>query len=467
MSAPLLWIILPAFLAMLLAFIRGNPRLVYRLGLILTATFTLLAFVLPIDMVFTFGDSDIKLASSFTVLGRSLELLPDKQFMLQLFFALALFWLLGAYAIDAPWLFVPCSLVANSLLIASLTVQPFLYSSIFILLACLVLIPALLQQNRQAGSGVLRLIASFVLGSALLLFSGWMLGGVETAPASPAAVFRVIVMLGLGFAFVLAIFPFYSWVPMIMEQEHPYISGYLLIILPIFILLFGLNFLENFSWLRNSGEFKQLLVMVGVIMVVTGSIWAPFQKNLARIFGYTVIVENGLALMMIGSMTTTGFQVAAEMILPRVVAFGIWALCLTLLKQHHQSLDLTGLRGAGKSQVIISVGLLLAQFSLGGLPLLASYPLRVAALGVAASLSPLLNLAIIVGMVSIWAAGWITLSTLFGNELNWGRFFGPRTLQNVLITTGIIWLILLGLFPQVQAGLLHRLLTPFGHLLQL
>ena len=47
----------------------------------------------------------------------------------------------------------------------------------------------------------MRFLTFQTIGMIFLLFTGWLLGGVETAPADRAAALRTLVFLGLGFAF--------------------------------------------------------------------------------------------------------------------------------------------------------------------------------------------------------------------------------------------------------------------------
>ena len=104
-------------------------------------------------------------------------------------------------------------------------------------------------------------------------------------------------------------------------------------------------------------------------------------------------------------MTRNGFQIFANLFLPRILSLGMWAFCLSLVKQKYGSLDLQNVKGIGKTSPILILGLLVAHFSIGGLPLLAGFPLRVAILEEIAFQSVGITLAIIIGIGGIWAAG--------------------------------------------------------------
>jgi NADH-quinone oxidoreductase subunit N len=288
--------------------------------------------------------------------------------------------------------------------------------------------------------------------------------GVETAPADRAAALRTLVFLGLGFAFILAIFPFYSWMPMLTEYENPYIVGFILILFPTVILLFGITFIEKYTWLRSSNELKQALQIVGTFMVVIGGIWSAFQKNLGRMFGYAVIVENGFSLIAIGTLTPNGYQVFANMFLPRILSFGLWALCLSIIRKKFNTLELAKLGGVGKSETLITLGILVAQFSIGGLPLLGGFPLRVALLEEISLQSVVIAWSIIIGIGGIWAAGLISLSTALRSESSWKSFFSENIVVNALVCIGIVGLLIMGLLPQMYTSGMLNILLPYSHL---
>ena len=56
------------------------------------------------------------------------------------------------------------------------------------------------------------------------------------------------------FAFLLAIFPLFTWIPMLSEEVSPYILGFILWILPTTTLIFCAGFIDRYSWLRSSPQ---------------------------------------------------------------------------------------------------------------------------------------------------------------------------------------------------------------------
>src|SRR6185295_5447830 len=115
--------------------------------------------------------------------------------------------------------------------------------------------------------------------------------GVEASPGDISLTAQAGAMLGLGFAFLLAIFPLYIWIPMLTEETSPYATGFLLWALPTFTVIFALGFLDRYAWLRASNQFSGAMQFAGVFMVASGGFFALLQKQIARMMGYAAIVE--------------------------------------------------------------------------------------------------------------------------------------------------------------------------------
>ena len=289
---------------------------------------------------------------------------------------------------------------------AALAVQPFLYGALLIVMAALLLIPLLAPPGQQFGRGVQRFLKVQILAVPFLLFAGWILSGVEANPGNQTLILRAAGLLALGFALLLAIFPFHSWVPMLSGESHPYVFGFMVFFLPSLSLVFALGFFDRYAWLRESTFAHPVLLSAGGLMVALGGLWAAREKTPRRLLGFCAMLCTGFALQAVGLSTGTGPQVFFALLLPQAFAIWIWATGLGILESEAGPFEnLTGLRGSLSTHPLVIATILVAVFSLAGLPVLASFPGRIAALDNIATFSPWAAALSLIGSIGLLTAG--------------------------------------------------------------
>lgn len=461
MSAPLIWILLPLLLAGLALPIRHNRLHIY-LG-ILAAALSLLAFFVPVDTPLTIGAFSFKIAASLQVLGRSLMLERADQSLLTILYGIVALWFFGAKAAGVEGYPLPLALAIIAIMIATLAVEPFLYAAIFIEIAVLLAIPLLSPPGHIPGSGVIRFLVYQTLAMPFILLAGWMLAGVEASPGDLALTIQSAAMLAVGFAFLLAIFPLYSWISRLSEETSPYVLAFLLWALPVTIILFAMGFLDRYAWLR-SAQFVAALRFAGLLMIVTGGIWAAFQRHLGRMLAYAAIVESGYMLLSLSLTPAISSEVTFLHLIPRGLELLVWALALSILQQHSESLRYSSLQGWIRYFPLASAGIVLAHFSSVGFPLLAGFPPRLALWEGLARQSITDALWLLIGLLGLLTGAIRTLAVLAmaPEETPW-RWNESQT-QKIMLGLGILGLIGLGLFPQAMRPLLANLSLLFPHL---
>lgn len=223
MSAPVLWIGIP-FLsgALILLFLR--ERISPLIGGIAAMVLALIAMAIPIDTALLLGSISIKISPSIDFLGRSFALNTADGPLLVIIYGLAALWFFGTEASGTANRFVSLGLMIVALLTASIAVEPFLFAALLLEMAAMLVIPLLVPMYQKPGRGVIRFLIYQTLAMPFILFSGWMLAGVEASPGDINTTIQAGTMLGLGFAFLLGIFPLYNWIPLITEEAPPYVA---------------------------------------------------------------------------------------------------------------------------------------------------------------------------------------------------------------------------------------------------
>jgi NADH-quinone oxidoreductase subunit N len=463
MSAPFLWIFLPAGMGIFLALLR-NQKLIVLIAGVTCALLAAAALLVPIDTALTIRSITFKLSPSFVILGRRLILTDIDRAFLALIFGASTFWFMTASSIQIARRLIPYGMIITSLLVAALAVEPFLYAALIIEVAVLLAVPLISTPDRRPGKGVLRFLIYQTLAMPFILFSGWLLAGIEANSVDQILVTRSIALLGLGFALLLAIFPFYTWIPLLAEETHPYVAGFVLWIFPTATMFFGLGFLDQYSWLRNSPALGPALTVVGAIMIVSGGLLAMFQRHLGRLMGYAVIIETGFSLLGLGIGGNYGLNSFLLLLVPRTISLQLWAYSLSILREHAPDLTLASLKGAGRKWFFSSSGLLLAGFSLAGMPLLAAFPAHqaiwdgVARQSLSAAFWVLIgSLGLTIGVIrALTALASASEGTLWSAHETWP--------QRIFLFLGWLSLFVIGLFPQWASFLWTRLPALFEHL---
>jgi NADH-quinone oxidoreductase subunit N len=458
MSAPVLWIFFPAAISVFLFVLKQHTRLTSILGVVTALLLAVLAWKMPQAEIISIGPLTFTFFPSLSVLGRQLVLEANTRPILALIYLTSAFWFGGAYPARAGQHFVPLGLGIVALLTATLAVKPFLYAALLIQIAVFMSIPLLLMPGKQVGKGILRFLSFQTVGTPFILFTGWLITGAEAVPGDTSSFLRTIIPLGLGFSFLLAIFPFHTWVPMLAEETHPYAAAFILFLLPGIISLFGLSFFETYAWMRNSAVIFTVLRLAGALMVITGGILAAFQGHLGRMLGYAVTVEIGLSLLAIGihqgiNIGASGFSpslaIFFALFLSRGLALGVWGLGLSAIQEWSSSLSFEDVRGQGRKLPVAAASVILAHFSLAGLPLLVGFPPRLALLGELGSQWPLITFWVLIGCLGLLGGGLRTLAVLIMGEEEQTWQIHENSPLLILLILGIAALFLAGLYPLV------------------
>ena len=465
MSSPALWIFVPLGFALALVFLVRWPAAVKLAAAAGALILALLALWLPVGERVSLGPLSLQLADVFFLFGRRLLLEDPTRPILVLIYAGLAFWIIGSLSIDTSRWFAPMALVIGALLTAAIAVRPFLYAALFIELCVLLSIPVLTGPASRSHRGVLRYLTLLSLGMPLILFSGWILSSFEGSSLPEGLVIQVGSLIGVGFAILLAVIPLHSWMPMLMEEAQPYISAFLMYTLPLGVMLFGVTFFDRYAWLRQHELTYPALQALGLVGLLAGGAAAGFQRHLGRVLAYAVVLETGNALLAVSLASTAGWQVFFALFLPRCLALALWALSLSVLREQYSSLQLTDLSGAARRHPLASMGVILANLSFAGLPLLAGFPGYYILWNLLVEKTPGIGLLLLIGNLGLLLAALRALSVLLaGSEQKEQELFETAG-QRLLLITGSAVLLLAGLFPQLYLPYLFGMIQAFTRLI--
>ena len=463
MSAPILWIVVPLVVAALLLILR-DERVTTISASLVCVLLAVTAWLLPIDTVFTVGKLAFKISPSLEIFGRSMSLTAAEQPLLILIYGAAFVWFAVSASVHLARRLIPLGLSITAMLVASLAVQPFMYAALLIEMAVLLAVPVLSPPGQVPGRGTLRFLIFQTLAMPFILFSGWLLAGVEANPGDLTLVTQAAILLGLGFTFLLAVFPFSTWIPLLAEETPPLLAGFVFWIFPTAGLLFLTNFLERYTWLRTASVLPTVLSFAGILMVAAGGLLSAFQRQLGRIMAYAVMMETGFSLLALSLNSLTGVGLFIALFIPRLLSLVAWSFALTILQKGAPGLRFRDLKGWGRIWPFASIGVLLASLSLVGLPALAGFPIRQVLVEALIRPSGGLVVWIFLGSLGLAIAIVRTLAvlTMSPEGMKWETRETPS--QKIVFVIGWVLLFLLGLFPQWVSLVMARLPVMFQHL---
>jgi len=463
MSAPIIWIAIPFTIGFVVLFVSDN-RLTATIGGVTAAALSLLAMIFPIDTALLLGPFSVKVSPAIQFFGRSFALNTADGLLLAVIYGLAALWIFGTEASLTANRFASFGLMIVALLTASIAVEPFLFAALLLEMASMIAVPMLAPPYQKPGKGVVRFLICQTLAMPFILFSGWMLAGVEANPGNLTATSQAGTMLGLGFAFLIAVFPLYSWIPLLMEESAPYVSGFLLWALPTFTIIFALGFLDRYAWLRTSPELTLGIRYAGLFMIVSGGLFASFQRHIGRIMGYAAIAETGLLVLALGLRSSEVATIAFLILIPRGLELTVWSLGLSILKRKAYSLQFNDIRGLARENPLAAGAITLAMLSMTGFPLLAGFPARLAIWKALAGISLTASFWVFLGMLGLLIAGVRTLAILVMAEDGKSWSVDESWTQAIMLGLGVTGLFIIGIFPQALQPFLSNLPSVFVHL---
>lgn len=324
MNLPILYIILPSFIAVASLIIR-KKELVYRLLLIV------LTFALGVGAIFLSlraGNTGSTLSANeqFIVLGRSLNVTYTDLPLVGMIYLVTAGWLVAAFFYFPHEFFPAFCVIYTAFIIASISIDPFLYSVLIIFLANAIFLPVLSSGFYGHINGRMRFLTFQLLSVFLILLAGWILAGGEIAPVEEDQLFISFILLASGIALWLGVFPFHTWIPLLAEESSFYPLGFMLTLLPVSGILMLMKFLNNFAWLREYSAFFPAMQYLGAVMIFLGGVGAFFQKTTARMTAYVFISGIGMLLCGVGFIPIVSTDLVSAWLIPIMVGF--WSISL-------------------------------------------------------------------------------------------------------------------------------------------
>lgn len=315
-------------------------------------------------------------ATPAIVLGRSLSLSPYEAAAMALSLALLALTMLYGCWISQGELAYALTLGAIGFWIAATMVRNMAIGALLLEAGALLAVMLVPSQREGAAITGIRTLVLFVLAGPLLLLAAWAtenaLGNAQSSlfPQIASAA------LAIGYGIALGVVPFHIWHPPVFRYGSSLAAVMLSAVLSTILVLRLVNTLNNFMWPGGERLFMNLLVNVGIITAIVGSLMALPQRSVGRILAYTALADLGIVLAGLGIGTITSIQAALLHMGYRNVGIVTASMGLGILRRSLGDDDLDRLEGAWRSAPLGVIGLAIGGLSLAGLPLTAGFASR-------------------------------------------------------------------------------------------
>ena len=231
-------------------------------------------------------------------------------------------------------------------------------------------------EKRQSSEAAMKLIISSAFSSGLLLFGISLVYGTtgtldfselsQHLNGSPLQLFAFILLLA-GFAFKISVVPFHLWTADVDEGSPvPVTSSLSVISKAAFLFVFVSVLYHVFKPL--AGTWFNMLMLLSVLTMVIGNLFALRQNNLKRLLAFSSITQMGFILVGISGSSQMGTAAVIYFLLIYIFsnlgAFGVIAFVSAATGK--ETMD--DYKGFYKTNPFLSWVLTISLFSLAGIP---------------------------------------------------------------------------------------------------
>lgn len=239
---------------------------------------------------------------------------------------------------------------------------------------------ALRRDSAKAAEAALKYFVLGALASGLLLYGISMVYG-ATGSLEFAAIQEYILqgnahgwLLKLGVVFIvvavafkLGAVPFHMWVPDVYQGAPTSVAAFIGTVPKIAAVIFAFRILVS-GLNTESADWTKMLAILAVASLILGNLAAIMQTNIKRMFAYSTISHMGFILLaflagVVGF--SAGLYYAITYVIMGLVGFGVLML---LSNESFECEEVNDLAGLNQRNAWYALLMLLAMFSMAGIP---------------------------------------------------------------------------------------------------
>ncbi len=182
---------------------------------------------------------------------------------------------------------------------------------------------------------------------------------------APAVVTGLVFTLG-GFFFKLAVFPFHSWAPDTYQGAPNQVAAYIATASKVAGIAIILRVLASAG--QGSPYLVHILVILSVVSMTLGNLAAIAQKDLKRLLAFSTVAHSGYVLLAVLVMDASAYSAAIFYAVAILVMKFTAFMVVVELAPDGRNLRIDELAGLHRRSPLMALALLVALFSLAGIP---------------------------------------------------------------------------------------------------
>lgn len=222
--------------------------------------------------------------------------------------------------------------------------------------------------NAVFSSGVMLFGLSFLYGATGTLYYA----GMNLAMSSTPLVIMAMIFMLSGLFFKISLVPFHLWAPDTYEGAPTNVTLYLSTIskgAAVFALMSILYHVFP-TMIETWQGFMWIIIL---LTMTVGNLFALRQKNMKRFLAFSSISQAGYIMLSVFTGTATGMAAAIfyvfVYVFSNLAAFGV----ITAIENKTGKVSMTDYRGLYKTNPKLALAMMIAMFSLGGIPFTAGF----------------------------------------------------------------------------------------------
>ena len=266
-----------------------------------------------------------------------------------------------------------------------------------------------------------------------------------------------IIFITASLCFKFGAAPFHMWVPDIY-QGSLISTTILLSTLPkiaVFIVFLKLYFIPFFL-LKH--VWSDILIFVGMLSIILGSIFALTQENIKRLLAYSAISNIGFIILSLGLISIDGIHASLYYtIVYTLTALASFGIITHITSNSNDIENIKDLAGLSKTHPYFAFLILITMLSSAGIPPLIGFHAKLMVIKALIASSYIILSVIVVIMTVVSAYYYLrVIKTIYFDDRE--DLISTHSSSNLILSINVLSLISLGIFPYLLFNLTSYLI---------